>query len=302
MVDSLSSVTSNELNLFADDCTLLCISPQHTSHAVHQRVIQDDIAQCIKWASRNGATFNPNKTIHMSFSRPSSSRDYNVEMCNVPIQKPAIYRHLGVQFTSSLDFSAHIQKITNVFRTRVILFAYMCGFLPPSALCILYKCFIRPTIEYAVPVCMSSLNAIQKSTLDKLQAKAARSYLFALGKPPHHLTTKENLNKICQWESVQWRRQILSLCYYHHVVHQFPQLLEEFQFRKSVSPRHPMTIRLPPASTCFSKFSLFCLSVEWNKLPEFLRSLSLGKAFDTQIKEHYASSKFTVNEIPNFVS
>jgi len=221
-------------------------------------------------------------------------------MTGSSIQSPTHYRHLGVLLTPTLDFSPHIKAITNKFRTRIILFSYMSRNIPQSALTILYKCFIRPTIEYAIPVWTFELNAAEKDTLDKLQARAARSYLAARGRPQDWLTPKVTLNELSNWDSLQWRRQILSLCYFHHVVFQFPSLLEELQFNKSTSSRHPNLIRLPRALSHFAKSFIFKISIEWNKLPEKLRSVTKPSTFNEQIREHYSASKFCINGIPNF--
>jgi len=214
--------------------------------------------------------------------------------------QPDVYRHLGIQLTPDLSFVSHISSITNKFRSRVIILSHMSKFIPPSALTILYKCFIRPTIEYAIPIWIFKLTSAEKDTLDKLQARAARSYLHALQKPQDWMTAKDSLNVLAKWDSIHWRRQILSLCYFHHIYYQFPLLLEEFQFLKSNSARRPYSLRLPKASTHFAKSFLFLLSKEWNKLPGSICSIPHPGKFNKLIRDHYASSQYSTKGIDNF--
>ena len=168
---------------------------------------------------------------------------------------------------------------------------------------ILYKCYVRPLLEYAVPVWMFSVSArgTMSTTLDKLQATAARAYLNSkLKRRPDWTTSKEDLNVLSSWESLAWRRQILGLVYFRHVFSQYPSLLSHFQLPSSQSSRHPSSIILPKPGTFFRKSTLFSLSVAWNKLPEDIRSLSTTAKFSIAVRRYHSQSMFSLKGIPDF--
>ena len=130
---------------------------------------------------------------------------------------------------------------------------------------------------------------------------AARSYLMCKTRQlPTWTTSKNVLNHLCEWESLKWRREILSLVYFHHVFYQFPALLNQFSFTISSSCRHPSSIVLPRSGTHFFKSPLFGLSVVWNKLPESLRTERSSAKFRFLLKDHYLTFKFSTTGIPDF--
>ena len=165
----------------------------------------------------------------------------------------------------------------------------------------IYKCYVRPLLEYAVPVWSFAVSHSDSLTLDRLQAVAARSYLLCKTRhPPEWETPKQILNRTCDWSSLKWRRQILSLLYFHHVFYQFPSLLIRFKFNVSLSCRHPSSIVLPRSGAHFLKSPLFSLSVEWNKLPEHIRCVQSSVNFRIALKAHYSQHRYSLTGIPNF--
>ena len=117
---------------------------------------------------------------------------------------------------------------------------------------------------------------------------------------PEWETPKQILNRTCDWSSLKWRRQILSLLYFHHVFYQFPSLLIRFKFNVSLSCRHPSSIVLPRSGAHFLKSPLFRLSVEWNKLPEHIRCVLSSVNFRIALKARYSQHRYSLTGIPNF--
>ena len=294
---------SSTLSLFADDSNLILVSPANTSLPIHHALLQTDIDKCCQWSSATAMTFNTSKCVHLPFQKyalapgPSSPLIMN----GVPIQKGDSHCHLGVTITPSLNFSDHIKSITHKFRSRVFLLRHMAHFLSASTVSLLYKCYVRPLLEYAVPVWSFAVSHSDSLTLDRLQAVAARSYLLCKTRhPPEWETPKQILNRTCDWSSLKWRRQILSLLYFHHVFYQFPSLLIRFKFNVSLSCRHPSSIVLPRSGAHFLKSPLFSLSVEWNKLPEHIRCVQSSVNFRIALKAHYSQHRYSLTGIPNF--
>ena len=134
------------------------------------------------------------------------------------------------------------------------------------------------------------------STLDKLQARVARSCLsLRSGSSIDWLTPKEELNRLCNWSSLQFRRHILCLCFFHHLYYYFPDLLTDFGFRKSHSSRHPSSLILPKVGSHFGNSYLFRFSIAWNNLDEQIRVVKSSKQFSNQLHSTYRKYKYSLS-------
>ena len=118
-------------------------------------------------------------------------------MDDILLDTPPSYRHLGVVLSPNLKFDSHVSGIINTFRGRVFLLRHMSGLIPCSTLSLMYKCYVRPTVEYATPVWMFDLSSVCVNKLDKLQATAARAYLTSRNRNvPDWMTPKDDLNPL----------------------------------------------------------------------------------------------------------
>ena len=181
MINTLPDVVSaSSVALFADDTLLLRISDSDQSEDSHLALLQQDVACCESWAANSSAVYNPGKSAHIAFqsscSRGNSSNC--VQVSGVALQQKSSQRHIGVTLTPNLSFDSHISGLLNKYRCRVFLLAHMSKVVPYKVLALLYKCYVRPTIEYALPVWLLALNSKQRAALDQLQATAARSFFF----------------------------------------------------------------------------------------------------------------------------
>ena len=117
-IDSLPSVTSNQLSLFADDSNILHVGPSQSGASFFPapgHSLPSDINSCLSWARNVGACFNPSKTVLISVHPPHSKPPVNqhLSMDGFPLQPVDTYRHLGVTTTPTLNFDPHINSIIN---------------------------------------------------------------------------------------------------------------------------------------------------------------------------------------------
>ena len=304
-INSLPSVPlCSDLTLFADDSNMICVSRPGTSRSDHHATLQRDVDRCVQWSSTCDAVFNASKCCHVPFRKPRQSAVSSSQLINIgsnSLSQPPTHMHLGVLLTPTLDLSTHVQQFTHKFRGRVFLLSTMARLLPFFTISLLYKAYVRPVLEYAVPIWMFALTTQQAAILDRLQATAARAFLFCKTKSrPNWMTPKQTLNELCNWESLAWRRQILSLVFFHHLFYQYPSLLLQFKLTVSSSSRHPSLVILPRSGAHFSKSPLFLLSIAWNKLPESIRTEKSHLKFRKMIKALYSSHKFQLRGIPDY--
>ena len=105
---------------------------------------------------------------------------------------------------------------------------------------------------------------------------------------------KEQLLLEANIESLTWRRHILCLTYFHHLVHEFPGLLERFNFKFTMSGRKTNSLVLPPAGTRLCRSFIFQFAIAWNKLPADLRSIRNGTQFKHAVKREFALFKYKI--------
>ena len=119
------------------------------------------------WACSVGGRYNGEKSEHLPVGK-SDRTPAKLTLNDVEIPVVASHKHLGVTF-SAVDFSLrkHIHAITASFRQRVCLHSHMAGRLPPSAILLLYKCYVRPLFEYACLVWCFSLCAAERLCFER---------------------------------------------------------------------------------------------------------------------------------------
>ena len=153
--------TTSDLTLFADDSNLVCVSPPNTTLDVHRKRLQSDVNSCMEWSRAAEAQFHTDKCVHLPFRKSSVAAGHarlNVEMGGQILSQPNTHHHLGIILTPSLDMSFHVRAITNKFRNRIFFLCYMSSLLPFPTIHILYKCYVRPLLEYAILIWMFSLS------------------------------------------------------------------------------------------------------------------------------------------------
>ena len=130
---------------------------------------------CSSFDMKIHGKFSPEKTFILpNYNIPESS---SVSMDNVLIGSGRSAKHLGVELSDGLKFHDHFHTIFRKFQQRVNLLCFMGRHLPSSHIALLYKSYVRPAIEYAIPVWSLRITSAQLESLDVLQAKGCRQLL-----------------------------------------------------------------------------------------------------------------------------
>lgn len=294
-INSLPLVVKHcQVFMFADDVALL---HQHKSGSISSNVsdLQIDLDRCQLWARSVQGQFSPDKTIVLR--NYSSADTIYLDQQALPIKEEV--KHLGVTISPDLKFTQHYKIIKKLFTQRVNLLCFMGKKLPPDSILLLYKSYVRPAIEYAIPVWYHRLTKAQLSVFDVLQAKVCRRFLKSKKIHFDVHETKENLNILCHLQSLEFRRQLLSLTVLFKIIHSHPEYLARFQIKLSTSARRPNKLNFPDHGTQVSSLFLFKTGRLWNCLPPSITSLDAVNLFRRQLSLHMFKHQFSCQGIPD---
>ena len=170
LVDDLPASLSDDevqLLLFADDVTLVS---SHKDISYLMKVIQDRINDIQCWAKKHCLKFSAEKTEAMFFTKKKKVRldDFQIDNCN--IKWVDTHKHLGLIIQNKLNWSAHVNYITE--RANIVLHQCknMVGKtwgLTPLHVKYIYCCIVRQILAYGIIVWAPALRF--KTNIKKLE-------------------------------------------------------------------------------------------------------------------------------------
>ena len=113
--------------------------------------------------------FNAGKTQLVSFDRSKNTGAIDVKMDGSVLEEKTSFKMLGLTFSSKLDWGSYVVSITKTASKKIGALIRSMKFLSPEVSLYLYKCTIRPCMEYCchvwpgAPSCyLELLNKLQK--------------------------------------------------------------------------------------------------------------------------------------------
>ena len=189
MPDKLSTTTTSQTktDLYDDDALprrlhTTC-SPSLPIQSQLQ-VLQNAVDTAEDWALSWGGRFGHSKTVRLALGRRMDivCQDNPLFIEGRQINLAATHKHLGVILNNTLRWFAHIAGVilkASRRSQRIGLLCYMARNLQRDLVSKLYLSYVRPCMEYASPVWHSGLTTSEATTLERLQARMARTILRA---------------------------------------------------------------------------------------------------------------------------
>ena len=135
--------------LFADDTSLFS---RITSLAISSSNLNEDLVKITHWAYQWKMSFNPDITKQAQeiiFSRKKNNTSHpSLYFNNTPIQRKSVQKHLGLFLDEKLSFLEHIDEKIKKATVGVNLMRKLNLLLPRLSLLTVYKCFVRPHLDY----------------------------------------------------------------------------------------------------------------------------------------------------------
>ena len=144
-------LSDGSMTIYADDIMIywpICVSPDY-------EFVQQDIDKLCTWTSNNLLKFNSIKCKYMVISRKRLPSQPNTPLTvnHLPMEKVQSYIYLGVWLMSSLSRFMQDKRVCQKARWQIgIIYRKFYGHSNCSTLLQLYLAYIRPHLEYAVPV------------------------------------------------------------------------------------------------------------------------------------------------------
>lgn len=163
---------SNKMTLkYVDDLTMV-----ENISVFQQSTIQCDLNKFDQWATQNHMDLNPSKCMFMDITFVKEPPNHPpLRLSGQDLQSTEVVKILGIKITNDLKWNVHIADVTKRASGRL----FMLSMLKRHGLCIkdlvtVYVGFIRPLLEYAVPVWHPGLFEKQHNALERIQKRACR--------------------------------------------------------------------------------------------------------------------------------
>ena len=167
-INDLPSTVSSQVRIFADDCLLY----HPIKGRADQEQLQRDLSALQDWADRWGMCFNPSKCSVLRVSRPKfKNLEFEYTLKGETLANVSSTPYLSVCFSETLEWEAHINKITSKANSTLGFLRRNLKACPPKLRETAY--FSLVSIEYSSAV-WDLFRQKDIDKLEKIQRSAAR--------------------------------------------------------------------------------------------------------------------------------
>ena len=272
------------IRLFADDTSLYIVVENPNTSAI---LLNSSISTIHSWAEDWLVDFSAPKTDAMVITRKRIKPNHPpLIMDNVVITEVDRHRHLGITFSSDLNWQNHITEIkTKAWQRLNILRAFKFKF-DRRSLERMYVSFIRPTLEYSGAV-WDNCNDQDKKLLENIQIEAMRIVTGAT-----KLCSISKLYQDTGWETLEARRRKQKLIIFFKMIHGLcPDYLNELvpetvQNRARYPLRNADNISTIRTNSVLYYESFLPSAIRaWNDLPNTIRNSTSLIQFKRKLSE-----------------
>ena len=278
-INDLPDSLQSQVRLFADDTAVyLTVQGQADS-----KKLQNDLDILQEWEREWDMEFNPSKcqVVHISRSRRPINTSYS--MHGQVLDSVDSARYLGVDITSDLNFTQHINRTTSNASKSL-------GYLKRNILTkhpgireAAYKTIVRPQVEYASTV----WSPHTKKDIHKIEMVQRRAIRWTQNSYSTYASVTQMQNEL-GLRNFEQRRADARVIMLFKIVHglvaiPLPSYFE--QPSRMTRHSHPLALRQIHTSVNYYKYSFFPAAVVyWNKLPCSVVTLSTLDQFSVAVR------------------
>ena len=155
-----------------------------------------------EWTNKNKLSLNPSKCQALQVCFKTNTPPHaELSIAGVPLSFVLKAKILGVWLQHDLQWDKNINEISKKANQKLFILPLLKRFnFNDDELLSVYKCYVKPVVEYADVVWSSSITAAQRETLEHLQKYACRTILG------QRYTTYADALEACELESLADRR------------------------------------------------------------------------------------------------
>lgn len=275
-------------NQFADD-TALTSSSANRAQTVTD--LQTSVASTGQWLTNWRLAANSLKTVVVETTRRAIPTDAAISLNGSTLRTSTSQRHLGIILSTDLRWTAQVNHVLARAAPLLCLLRRLRSSLSVSALCIFYKLYIRPVLEYAC----NAWSGLPISLMDRLERFQRRAAKLILRRSLYTHSNHSELLDSVGWETLSSRRRYrLAILGFHLASRSVPPHLLEDIFPKRNQPyqlRHCDHFETPIANTLLYQSSpLFLACTTFNQLPDWLKQEREFTKFKQGAKIHLLTS------------
>ena len=272
--------------LFADDC-IVYQELRPKSALNDQAKLQRDLDRLAEWEKRWGMDFHPEKCNILSVTRLKQPYTFRYKLKGHVLENSTTTKYLGVNLTSNLCWSTHIDKSTKKANSVLGFIKRNIRTKNRDTKATAFKTLVRPHLEYCSSV-WNPHTEKDKKKIEMVQRRAARYVLNDYNTTSSVSAMLEELG----WETLESRRQKLQLTLFFKIVNNLvdiPAANYLTSAPSSLRANHKLKFRHLSSKTDSLKFSFFPRTIPiWNSLPA-----SVAEASDlASFKQRLQSLKF----------
>ena len=187
--------------MYADD-TLL-VSKASTMSLVIEKA-QKALDEMIFWCEENKLTINREKTKFMLIKHTKVTGEAQINIGNYKIGTVSTYEYLGMILDDKLSMNDYLDKMWKTANAKIGIMAKIRRFITEKTAMKIYKCMIRPHLDY-IDFVVESGSADRIKKLDNLQKKAVRRIEYCVS--PENRQNLDVLLGKYKIENLQLRRK-----------------------------------------------------------------------------------------------
>ena len=288
-LNELSSMTENDIQLFADD-TSLHASHTSSNFSIIQQSLQNDLDIIHHYGQQWIISFNPAKTVQLTFSNSPTPASPQLYFGGQLVPKARSHKHLGVTFSHDLRFHDHINDIILKVNKALSPIYPIATLLPRPTLDLIYRIYIRPHFDYCDIIYDGNITVTDSLRLERLQNRVARLVTGTLRQ-----TSTDKLRHELGWDLLKTRRNTHKLAMYFelrrpqsHIPAYITSIIPNTRRQDTDRALRNADTQTLPANriTSFKNSFVPATTKLWNSLPTQIRNKPSTASFKKAVRRH----------------
>ena len=278
-INDLPNEVHSHIKIFADDTKLY-------NSTGNFNLLSDDLNALVSWSNRWLLPFNVDKCKILHYGKHNEG--YLYYMDGSVLSEDSSIKDLGVIFQDDLKFDEHISKICATANSRLGLIRNTFHSIDRDGFLVLYKCLVRPILEYCNLIWSPFLKKHHKM-IEKVQRRATKMI-----KGFSTLSYSERLINL-KLDTLYFRRRRADLLQVFRIISKIDCVSFDnfFKFDEGRTRGNCKKLFKPRAGTstkqhCFSHRVIN----DWNMLPDYVVSSESLNSFKSNLKMCWRDKSF----------